>query len=417
MPAQGWWPPRPAQVSKSLAKSIQQNSEGGDLVPLTARQRADLDLVVVGGGIIGLAIAWRASLRGLRVRVLERERPGAGASGVAAGMLAPVGEACWGEEATLALGLSSAASWAGFAAELEAESGLDVAYSPTGAMHVALDADEAAELRRRHELMCRHGLDAQWMRPSEAREVERGLAPACAAAVLAPGEASVDAQAVLEALQAALAESGGDLREGCEVVEPIVEGATLRGVRTADDERHWAPATVLASGCWSGALGWLPAEARPPVRPVKGQILTLSGKADEPVCERVVVTERVYLVPRLDGRLIVGATVEERGFDLRVTAGGVHELLREAYRVLPDVAELELAGARAGMRPGTPDNAPIIGPGSIDGLFLATGHFRNGVLQAPRTAEAAVAWASGEDLPAGLEAFAPGRFATTGATL
>jgi glycine oxidase len=135
------------------------------------------------------------------------------------------------------------------------------------------------------------------------------------------------------------------------------------------------------------------------------------------VCERVVVTERAYLVPRADGRLIVGATVEEKGFDVKVTAGGVHELLREAYRVLPDIAELELIDARAGMRPGTPDNAPIIGPGAIEGLFVATGHFRNGVLQAPATADAAAAWAAGEELPSSLEPFSPARFAATEATL
>jgi glycine oxidase len=143
---------------------------------------------------------------------------------------------------------------------------------------------------------------------------------------------------------------------------------------------------VLAAGAWSAAE-WLPSAIRPPVRPVKGQILTLRGAADQPVCERIVVTERVYIVPRGDGRLVVGATVEERGFDMRVTAGGVHELLREAYRALPEIAELELVEAVAGLRPATPDNVPLIGPGAIDGLVLATGHYRNGVLLAPITAE------------------------------
>jgi len=154
-------------------------------------------------------------------------------------------------------------------------------------------------------------------------------------------------------------------------------------------------ATVLAAGAWS-ASEWLPAPARPPIRPVKGQILTLRGPAGEPVCDRIVVTERVYMVPRADGRLVVGATVEEQGFDTRITAGGVHELLREAYRTLPDVAELELVEAIAGVRPATPDNMPLIGPGPLDGLVLATGHFRNGILLAPVTADRVAAHLAGE---------------------
>ena len=144
---------------------------------------------------------------------------------------------------------------------------------------------------------------------------------------------------------------------------------------------------MLAAGAWSGSAEWLPAEARPPVRPVKGQILTLRGPKGRAVCERIVASERVYLVPRVDGSLVVGATVEEMGFDTTITAGAVHELLREAYRLLPDVAEMELVEAMAGLRPGTPDNLPLIGPGAIDGLILATGHYRNGILLAPLTAE------------------------------
>ena len=168
---------------------------------------------------------------------------------------------------------------------------------------------------------------------------------------------------------------------------------------------------MLAAGCWSGAPGWIPSEARPPVRPVKGEILTLRGSADEPVCEGILAGERVYMVPRSDGRLIVGATVEERGFDVTVTAGGVHELLREAYRLIPEIAELELVEASAGLRPGTPDNAPLIGIGATEGLLVATGHFRNGVLQAPLTADCIAALLAGERPPLDLAPFSPLRFA------
>jgi glycine oxidase len=157
---------------------------------------------------------------------------------------------------------------------------------------------------------------------------------------------------------------------------------------------------VLPHGCWAGQSDWLPSHARPRVRPVKGQILTLRGSAEEPVCERIVASERVYLVPRSDGRLIVGATVEERGFDTTVTAGGVHELLREAYRLLPEIAELKLVEATAGLRPGTPDNLPLIGPGALEGLVLATGHYRNGILLAPLTAERVADVLVGAEVPA-----------------
>ena len=172
-----------------------------------------------------------------------------------------------------------------------------------------------------------------------------------------------------------------------EVAEALLDGERIVGVRTEDGEELHAAAVVLASGAWSGQARWLPEPARPPVRPVKGQILELRPPDGEAPCERIVASERVYLVPRPDGRLIVGATVEERGFDTAVTAGGVHELLREAYRLLPDVAEMELVEAMAGLRPGTPDNLPLIGPGALDGLVLATGHYRNGILLAPLTAE------------------------------
>jgi glycine oxidase len=180
---------------------------------------------------------------------------------------------------------------------------------------------------------------------------------------------------------------GVEVRAGAEVSDALFDAERLAGVRTDGGEELRADAVVLAAGAWSGATDWLPPEARPPVRPVKGQILELRALDGDVPCERIVASEHVYLVPRPDGRLIVGDTVEERGFDTAVTAGGVHELLREAYRLLPDVAEMELVEAIAGLRPGTPDNLPLIGPGAIDGLVLACGHYRNGILLAPLTGE------------------------------
>jgi glycine oxidase len=349
--------------------------------------RKTFDAIVVGAGVIGLACAWRAAQRGLDVAVLERRSPASGATGVAAGMLAPVSELAFGEQRLLDLTVRAAEAYPAFIAELEERSGVATGYDQRGALHVALDRDEAEELRRRHQLQKSLGLDAEWLTPSRCRELEPGLSPSVAGGVHAPGEGAVDPRALSAALLAALDKEGAELRIGAEVTEAVLEGGRLAGVRTADGEELRAARVVLATGAWAGGAAWLPAEARPPVRPVKGQILTLRGPASDPVCERIVGSERVYLVPRGDGRVIVGATVEELGFDTSVTAGGVHELLREAYRLLPEVAELQLVETTAGLRPGTPDNLPLVGPGALEGLVLATGHYRNGILLAPLAAE------------------------------
>jgi glycine oxidase len=374
-----------------------------------------LDAVIVGGGTIGLACAWRAARRGLRVRVLERDAPGAGATQVAAGMLAPVSEANWGEDALVPMALASARAWPGFAAELERESGLECGYEPRGALHVALDRDEAEELRRRYDLMASLDLGVEWLRPRECRELEPGLSPGCTAGVHVSAEAAVDPRMLVPALVAAVEAAGGQVVAEAEVVDALFEGERIAGVVTADGQEHRAEHVVLAAGAWAGASGWLPPKARPPVRPVKGQLLILRGGPEQAVSSRIVATERVYLVPRADGRLVVGATVEERGFDLQVTAGGVHELLREAYRTLPDVAELELAEMLAGLRPGTPDNAPLIGPGALDGLVLATGHYRNGILLTPLTADVVAAMLAAEPLPPDAHPAHPGRFGSDSA--
>lgn len=346
------------------------------------------DVVVVGGGVIGLAAAWRLSQAGATVTVLERaERPPGGATRVAAGMLAPVGELTFGEPDLLELTLVAAELYPGFVAELEEATGLSTGYEVRGALHVALDRDEAEQLRRVHDLQRRMGLEAEWLPPSACRALEPGLTPSLSGGVVAPGEASIDPRALCAALVAALRERGVEVRTGTDVTAAMVEEARIVGVRTAAGETLRAGSVVVACGAWSGRADWLPEASRPPVRPVKGQILELRPPAGAPApAGRIVASERVYMVPRGDGRLIVGATVEERGFDTAVTAGGVHELLREAYRLLPEVAEMELVEAMAGLRPGTPDNMPLVGAGALDGLILATGHHRNGILLAPLAA-------------------------------
>ena len=354
--------------------------------------------------MIGLSAAWQAARGGARVAVLDRAEPPAGATRVAAGMLAPVGELAFGEPELLEMTLASAALYPQFVAALEAASGESTGYTYQGALHIALDRDEAAELRRVHDLQRSLGLAAEWLPPRRCRELEPGLTPSFNGGVHAPGEAAVDPRALTRALLAALAEAGAEVRSATEVVAGIFAGERLAGVRTAAGEELRAESTVLAMGAWSGRAEWLPEHARPAVRPVKGQIVELRSRDGEPPCERIIASERVYLVPRPDGRLIVGATSEEQGFDTAVTAGGVHELLREAYRLLPDVAEMELVESLAGLRPGTPDNLPLIGPGAIEGLVLATGHYRNGILLAPLTAAAIASLLAGKPLP---EAVAP----------
>jgi len=364
-------------------------------------------VVVVGGGVVGLCCAWRLAQRGARVAVLDRADPPAGATRVAAGMLAPIGELAFGEPELLKMTVAAAERYPSFVAELEGASGAGTGYARHGALHIALDRDEAAELRRVHDLQRSLGLGAEWLPPRRCRELEPGLTPSFNGGVHAPEEAAIDPRRMSAALLAALADLGAEVRSGAEVTGALLDGGRIEGVRTAAGEELRAGTVLLAGGAWSGTAEWLPEPARPPVRPVKGQILELRSPDGAAPCERIVASERVYLVPRPDGRLIAGATTEERGFDATVTAGGVHELLREAYRLLPDVAEMELIEAMAGLRPGTPDNLPLIGPGALDGLVLACGHYRNGVLLAPITAEAIAGLLEGEPLPAPLAAAEP----------
>src|SRR4051812_10468762 len=342
-----------------------------------ARQTDGYDVVVVGAGVIGLACAWRIAERGLSVCVLERSAPGAGASGVAAGMLAPVTEAEWGAQALLDLNLDSAERWPAFADELRARSGLDVGYHRGGALVVAADRDDAEELRRLHAFQESLGLGVEWLGPRAARQLEPALSPRIAGAIHAPHEAQADPRSLVEALSAAVTAASGQIVCGVNVC-----GLTGDGVDT-DRGPVRAAQVVVAAGSWSSELDG----AAPPVRPVKGQVLRLRRRPGQPpLAERLIRTPRCYLVDRIGGEVVIGATVEERGFDDTVTADGVYRLLEAAYEVLPDAGELEWVEAAARLRPGTPDNAPAIGRSS--GVVWATGHFRNGILLTPVTADA-----------------------------
>jgi glycine oxidase len=367
------------------------------------------DAVVVGGGVIGLGIAWRATHAGMTVTVVD-ETPGRGASWAAAGMLAPVTELHYGEDELLALNLASAARWPGFAAEVEEASGQPVGYRPGGTLAVARDADDNAALEDLYRFQLRCGLDVQRLRSRECRQLEPGLHPSIRGGVLAAGDHQVDNRALVLALLGACERAGVRMLAG-RVAELATQDDRVTGVVLAGGEARSAGTVVLAAGCWSGGLGGLAAEALPPVRPVKGQLLYLRGPADQPLCSGNVRGLEVYVVPRGDGRVVVGATVEEQGFDTRVTAGSVHDLLRAAMELLPDVAELELLETVVGLRPGSPDNAPMLGPAGPEGLVVATGHYRNGILLTPVTADAVAELLATGQVPELIAPFGPGRFA------
>ncbi|MDN3295515.1 glycine oxidase ThiO [Streptomyces ficellus] len=377
--------------------------------------RTTSDVLVIGGGIIGLVTAWRAAQRGLRAAVADPE-PGGGAARVAAGMLAAVTELHYGEETLLGLNLASARRYPEFVAELqEAAGGMDVGYRACGTLAVALDADDRAHLRELHALQRRSGLDSEWLTGRECRRLEPMLAPGVRGGLRVDGDHQVDPRRLAAALVAACERAGVVFHrawgERLSVVRDRAAGAVL-----ADGTELAAGQVVLAAGSLSGRLGGVPEEVLPPVRPVKGQVLRLSvPPAYAPFLSRtvraVVRGSHVYLVPRENGELVVGATSEELGWDTTVTAGGVYELLRDAHELVPGITELPLTETRAGLRPGSPDNAPLLGPTSLPGLHLATGHYRNGVLLTPVTGDVMAEVLVTGELPDEARAFAPARFA------
>ncbi|SFY50566.1 glycine oxidase ThiO [Streptomyces sp. F-1] len=371
------------------------------------------DVLVVGGGIIGLVTAWRAAQRGLATAVVD-PAPGGGAAQVAAGMLAAVTELHYGEETLLALNLRSARRYPEFAAELTEASGRDLGYRRCGTLAVALDADDRAHLRDLHALQQLCGLESQWLSGRECRRLEPMLAPGVRGGLRVDGDHQIDPRRLAAALLTACERAGVVFhRVWAERLD--VAGGRAAGVTTADGTALAAGRVVLAGGSLSGRLAGVPREVLPPVRPVKGQVLRLTvPRRSAPFLSRtvraVVRGGQVYLVPRENGELVVGATSEELGWDTTVTAGGVYELLRDAHELVPGITELPLTETRAGLRPGSPDNAPLLGPSGLDGLLLATGHHRNGVLLTPVTGDVMGQLLADGELPQEARPFTPQRF-------
>ena len=340
---------------------------------------------MVGGGIIGLAVAWRAVRQGLDVTVYD-PAPGSGASWASAGMLAPDAEAHFGEELLRPLLLDSLGRWPAFAAELAAESGHDLGYVTDGTLLVALTDDDLREVERMRAYTESVGGEMAALPGRRLRELEPLLSPRVRGGAWAPQDVQVDPRRVVAALL--------DVLDGRVVRQPVPD------VGAVDADR-----VVVAAGCGSLDLAGLP------VRPVKGQILRLyaPGTTFRRVIRGLADGRPVYLVPRPSGEVVVGATVEERGYDVSVTAGAVHELLRAAVDLIPGLAEYELVETRAGLRPGTPDNLPILGARD-DRVIVATGHHRHGVVLTPVTADSIAELLATGAAPAVIGPFTPGRF-------
>ena len=341
-----------------------------------------VDVAVIGGGPIGMGIAWRLAQGGRRVTVFERDAAGRGAIWAAAGMLAPDAEIGFEELDLYRLGRDSLARWPAFARDLEAASGRSVGYDDAGTIIAADDRDSAAALRRLFAFQQTHGARTTWLATDDALDLEPLLSPRLPAAVWAPDDHQVDNRAVADALAEALRRAGATLREHTPV--GAVEPGDRPAVRLADGTRVEARVVVLAAGAWSRHVGGL--VPPPPVRPVSGQALALRVSDDALRLRHVVRGPRAYLVPKAD-RVVVGATSEERGDRAPVTAGGVYRLLDGAVRVVPAVEEWDWVETWTGLRPASPDHAPLLGDSPHPGVVYATGHYRHGMLLLPVTAD------------------------------
>ncbi len=390
------------------------------MTSLPGQNTSITDVAVVGGGIIGLAVAHALAHRGRQVTVIEGARIGErAAAGVAAGMLAPSSEVDLSDPRLTELALAAHAMYGQWTAALEAETGIDTGYDATGTLLVALHRDHLALIDHLHDFQRERGLAAERLTGKQARDEEPYLAPGIAGALRMP-DAQVNPRSLLAALPVALVRAGATILEDTRITAIAPSDGGGYEVSTERDgvvSAIHATQVVVAAGAWSRQIA-SPIIGMPvvplPMRPVKGEILRLRG---ERLIRHVVRTPDVYLVPRADGELVVGATMVELGFDARPTAGGVHDLLREARRAVPGIAELELAEVGVGFRPALRDHLPAIGHVDGDGLFVATGHFRNGVELAPITARLLAALMCGDQLDAGdaalLAPFAPDRFAPT----
>ena len=348
-------------------------------------------ILIIGGGVIGLGIGWQLAKSGASVTIYEQAEAGRAASWAAAGMLAPLAEAHTEEPELLKLGCQSLALYPQWVRELEADAEMPIGYRVEGTLIVGLEPDDTHQLRHLYASQQDLGLNVEWLTGRAAREIEPALSPRVTAAIHCETDHQVDNRLMVKALQRAYQRYGGALHENNAVESIQIGNGIATGIKTQDGEKYNGDVIMLSAGCESAQIQGLPDAIRPPVRPVKGQMLALQME-DGITVKNVIRTVRarypmsVYLVPRTDGRLIVGATSEEMGFDTRLTAGGIFELLRGAWEAVPGIYELPLLETWTGLRPGSRDNAPILGETPVENLIYATGHYRNGILLTPITA-------------------------------
>ncbi|MDQ0504654.1 glycine oxidase ThiO [Xanthobacter agilis] len=367
-------------MSESLS-SVSSSSAGSTSAP-GARPR----VAIVGAGVMGLSLGWRLARAGCPVDIYEAGIAGQGASHAAAGMLAACAEAEPGEEDLLALNRASQALWPRFAAELEAESGTCVDLRTEGTLTIGLTADDGARLRHLFALQTALGLPVEWLTAAAVRRLEPHLAGQLSGAILSAEDHQVDNRKVVAALLTAIARAGARLHENSPVAKVETQAGKTLGV-VVNGALKRADLVILAAGAWSRGVDISPA-APLPVRPVKGQMLALRMDPAAPLVNHVIWAPNSYIVPRRNGRLILGATTEEKGFDTALTAGGQLALLTYAWRALPALEELPILEQWVGFRPGSRDDAPILGPSAeVEGLVYATGHHRNGILLLAVTAK------------------------------
>lgn len=356
-------------------------SEGSHMPQITKNKPK---VAIVGGGICGLGIGWRLATAGCETIVFERDEIGKGASWAAAGMLAAQVETEPKEENLLELNLESQRQWPAFAQELEALTGVDIGYRDEGTLVVAVERDEAEALKFTYDFQIGLGLEMSWLSGRQARKMEPHLSPGVTAAVYSKQDHQVENRSLVQALATACRRAGANIKEHTPVQAVETDAGRAVGV-VVDGRLEKADFVVMAAGAWSYDIDGQPPSARPPVRPLKGQMIALRMDPRAPILNHVLWGPDIYIVPRKNGRLLLGATVEEKGFDADLTAGGIFRLLEAAWEILPQIEELTIDEMWTGFRPTSRDDAPILGPTPVDGLVVATGHHRNGVLLAPVT--------------------------------
>jgi glycine oxidase len=365
------------------------------------------DVAIAGGGLIGASIAFELAQAGLKVGVFDRGEPGREASWASAGILSPAPESP-AMISMVPLAKASMDLYPALVANVEEISGEKVGFRPKGTIDVFFSKDAISDLSTLIALHHGMGLKAEPLRPEDARELEPSLSVELEAAALRPDEASIDNRAFTHAMLSAANKSGAEIVAGAAVTGITKEGGHCTGLKLGN-ETVSAKWTVIAAGCFSADIEGVREFA--PVRPAKGQMVSL--RADGLKIEHVIWGEKVYIVPRNDDRILVGATVEYVGFDKQITAGGIEKILSAAIEVIPDLANARIEETWAGLRPDSPDHLPILGPTDVEGLLIATGHFRSGILLTPITARVVRQWITDRSVGIDWERLSPMRFTAT----